>query len=210
MFRKFPRLEGGEIIALFPDSPGTSEYDMSSYMRVGQHGTASLDLVYATKPANPSEYADLKKELERAGYRLKVVQKTPSDSMDRRRAEMRGVKIQENPFDLESLEDLIGIKPITAKIVKVGKQIQLHIEKPTKELLYRLGLRKSKNPLIRAKRGLSVPDKHLLRIAQQTLRMPDAMVGVMGGPDKAESRRIIQRLTGRRPKENPGRRRGRR
>ena len=30
-----------------------------------------------------------------------------------------------------------------------------------------------------------------LRIARQTLRMPDAMVGVMGGPDKAEAARTL-------------------
>ena len=45
------------------------------------------------------------------------------------------------------------------------------------------------------KRKLSIPEQHQLRIARRTLNMPDAMVGVMGGPNKEESREIIRRLT---------------
>ena len=41
---------------------------------------------------------------------------------------------------------------------------------------------------------MSVPEKHQLRIARETLKMSDAMAGVMGGPTKAEAREIIQRL----------------
>jgi hypothetical protein len=51
------------------------------------------------------------------------------------------------------------------------------------------------------KRALSVFDKHQLKIARDTLRMPDAMVGVMGPPTKAEAREIIRRLTRKAPKE---------
>ena len=43
---------------------------------------------------------------------------------------------------------------------------------------------------------LSVPDQHLLRIAQQTLKMSPAMAAVIGGPSIAESIEIIRRLTG--------------
>jgi len=46
------------------------------------------------------------------------------------------------------------------------------------------------------KRELTTPEQHQLKIAHQTLRMPDAMVGVMGGPSKEEARRIIERLEG--------------
>ncbi len=42
---------------------------------------------------------------------------------------------------------------------------------------------------------LTVPEQHTLKIARDTLKMPDAMVGVMGGPDKATARRIIEELT---------------
>ena len=51
------------------------------------------------------------------------------------------------------------------------------------------------------KRELSVFEKHQLKIAKSTLRMPDAMVGVMGGPTKAEARKIILKLTGKKAKE---------
>ena len=48
---------------------------------------------------------------------------------------------------------------------------------------------------------MRVEDQHRLRIARQTLRMPDAMLGVMGGMTKDEARRIIKELTGKEPKE---------
>ncbi len=53
---------------------------------------------------------------------------------------------------------------------------------------------------------LSVPDTHLLRIARQNAEMNPAMQGVMGGPDIEESKKIIERLTGRpykQPKVSP-------
>jgi len=55
--------------------------------------------------------------------------------------------------------------------------------------------------MVTKKRELSVFDVHQLRIAKSTLRMPDAMVGVMGGPTKAEARKIIFKLTGKVAKE---------
>ncbi|KKL26373.1 hypothetical protein LCGC14_2395950 [marine sediment metagenome] len=41
---------------------------------------------------------------------------------------------------------------------------------------------------------LTVPEQHQLKIAKDTLRMPDAMVGVMGGPTKEQAREIIKKL----------------
>lgn len=46
--------------------------------------------------------------------------------------------------------------------------------------------------------NLTVPDRHQLRIARATLKMSDAGARIMGGPDKAEAKRIIARLTGNR------------
>ena len=46
------------------------------------------------------------------------------------------------------------------------------------------------------KRKLSVFDKHQLRVARDTLSMPDAMIGVMGGPTRQEAIEIFSRLTG--------------
>jgi len=40
----------------------------------------------------------------------------------------------------------------------------------------------------------TVPDKHMEKIAKKTLRMPDAAVGVMGGPSKEEARANLKRL----------------
>jgi len=40
---------------------------------------------------------------------------------------------------------------------------------------------------------MSVPDKHEFRIAVQTLKMPDAMLGVMGGPSKEQALQTLAR-----------------
>ena len=74
IFRKF---EEGDIIALFPELVGTNDISTCmSYQHVGQHGAASVDLVYDTKPATPSEYKDLYDELTNmVGYDLQIVKK---------------------------------------------------------------------------------------------------------------------------------------
>lgn len=50
-------------------------------------------------------------------------------------------------------------------------------------------------------RQLSVPERHQLKIARKTLRMHDAAVNILPGPSKAEAREIIQKLTGKKPRE---------
>lgn len=74
VFRKFP---DGDIIAMFYEDQRPSKYGLvcMSYMEVGQHGEASLDLVQSTELATPEEYADLKEELESIGYNLDVRKK---------------------------------------------------------------------------------------------------------------------------------------
>lgn len=62
---------------------------------------------------------------------------------------------------------------------------------------------KRENPKRRNPRALSVPEKHQLRIARDTLKMSEAMARVMGGPSHAEARAIILRLTGKPATENP-------
>lgn len=42
-------------------------------------------------------------------------------------------------------------------------------------------------------RHLDVPTQHQIKIAKQTLRMSDVMVGVMGGPNKEQSRAILKK-----------------
>lgn len=51
------------------------------------------------------------------------------------------------------------------------------------------------------RRHLEAPERHQLRVAQQTLKMPAPMLGVMGGPTVAEAKAIVQRLV----KNNPAR-----
>lgn len=51
------------------------------------------------------------------------------------------------------------------------------------------------------KGNLTPAEKHQLKIALKTLKMPDAMAGVMGGMTKEEARDIIEELTGQRPAE---------
>ena len=48
---------------------------------------------------------------------------------------------------------------------------------------------------------LTVPQKHQLKIARDTLKMTDAGSKVMGGPNKEEARAIIKKLTGKVVKE---------
>lgn len=95
VFRKWPKSEGGGIIALFPYDLGTNEsYTCSSYEHVGQHGAADVGIIYRTKPATPEEYAALKHELESGPYNyvLGVRSRIPSDATERRRRQIAEVK----------------------------------------------------------------------------------------------------------------------
>ena len=88
IFRKWPKREGGDVIALFPTLVGDmSPYTCMSYEHVGQHGGADpQEVVWATKPAKPAEYADLMAELKSIGYDdLVVYQKLQYRWIDERR-----------------------------------------------------------------------------------------------------------------------------
>lgn len=51
-------------------------------------------------------------------------------------------------------------------------------------------------------RKLSVPEKHQLRVARDTLKMSDVGALIMGGPTKSEACQIILKLTGRPVRED--------
>lgn len=71
LFRVFK--DDGSVIAFFPDvkeGPGL----VSSYMHLGQHGSASYPNSN-TRPATPNEYAPLARELKSLGYRLKIAKR---------------------------------------------------------------------------------------------------------------------------------------
>jgi hypothetical protein len=88
IFRKWKGT--GDVIALFPEVPGTvNPAHCLSYERHGQHGAAHLAGVIAnTRPASPEESADLARELERIGYELEPVTRTPGNAWDTRRVEI--------------------------------------------------------------------------------------------------------------------------
>lgn len=73
VFRKY---RNGDIIALLPDIAFKRDYNVMSYMHVGQHGEVDYSAVIrATKPAAESEYKPLLDELRGLGYDLRVVKK---------------------------------------------------------------------------------------------------------------------------------------
>jgi hypothetical protein len=77
IFRKYK--EGGDILALFPELPGTTDpATCLCYEHVGQHGAGNYYhcIDNLTVSAKPEEYADLKAELENIGYRLQVMKKS--------------------------------------------------------------------------------------------------------------------------------------
>ena len=77
--------EGKEVIAFFPEEPGTrNPYNCSCYERVGQHSSADVGYAAALKPAK--EFAELKKELEMMGYLLCVGKKFTRAALEKRRA----------------------------------------------------------------------------------------------------------------------------
>ena len=41
---------------------------------------------------------------------------------------------------------------------------------------------------------MSIFEKHQLRIAKKTLKMPDGMVGIMGGMTKQEAKEFIKKM----------------
>jgi hypothetical protein len=116
IFRKFPASEGGEIIAIFPYDKADAEGNVSSYMTVGQHGAASPQLVGRTKLASSSQYADLKRELEGIGYRLRVIKKWPTAGA------MRRILSHQNPGP-----SALPSKWTPATITRRGRQIQIRV-----------------------------------------------------------------------------------
>lgn len=86
IFRKF---KDGDVIAIFPDIFGSSTYDMLSYMHVGQHGACDCGIVQRTKLAIIEDYASLQKELSSIGYNLQICKRIPSNSLQKRKNEIR-------------------------------------------------------------------------------------------------------------------------
>ncbi len=78
------------VLAVFPAEPGTnSPYTCSCYAHMGQHATCDESYAASLKPAKPGEYADLKRELERIGYRLDVRSRFTKHDLAARKAALR-------------------------------------------------------------------------------------------------------------------------
>jgi hypothetical protein len=70
---QFRKLKG-EIIAVFPyEIEGRDT--VLSYQHIGQHGQDVWYINTFTRPASPSEYEPLKKELEQIGYNLDIIKR---------------------------------------------------------------------------------------------------------------------------------------
>lgn len=76
VFRRWKKKDGGEVLALFPSMIETDAGYCNSYMHLGQHGAADFSgLIHLTKPTKETDedVQELKRELERIGYRLRVM-----------------------------------------------------------------------------------------------------------------------------------------
>lgn len=82
-----------EPTAIFPGIPGdSSRYNCMVYKRLGQHGTGTLgDMIRNSRPATPEEYAPLARELERIGYKLRIVRRATRRHREERYAELARV-----------------------------------------------------------------------------------------------------------------------
>lgn len=68
------RMFRGEVIALFPEVPGTRDSrTCNSYMHAGQHSSADYDgVIESSRAAEKKEYAELAAELRGIGYVLEI------------------------------------------------------------------------------------------------------------------------------------------
>lgn len=86
IFRIFPKLHGGGVIAIFPQIACTvgRPHLCQSYQHIGQHSAACADMSFVNRMAKPSEYRELAKELRGLGYRLDIRKRaTPADYRER-------------------------------------------------------------------------------------------------------------------------------
>jgi hypothetical protein len=59
-------------------------------MHFGQHGSADPTfIIQASRPAKPAEYEELKEELEKIGYCLRVVKRHTGFMLDKRKQELK-------------------------------------------------------------------------------------------------------------------------
>lgn len=87
---RIARDKSREVCALFPALAGTNDpWTCSCYVHVGQHSSASVDYVRASRLAKPHEYADLAQELRRIGYKLDIRKRFTSTDLEARKEQVR-------------------------------------------------------------------------------------------------------------------------
>lgn len=91
IFRKFPT---GEVIALFPQDPGTNDANTcGNYMHIGQHGSGNASFG-DTKAARYPEYESLMRELQGIGYDLEIRKRFSDKDRAARLAEINRAAIE--------------------------------------------------------------------------------------------------------------------
>ncbi len=89
IFRKEGKGNDTNILAVFPEQTGTNDSNTCGcYAHVGQHSSMDVAFYFDTKPVKPSEYQDLKTELESIGYNLKVYKRWQQSFNKERREEL--------------------------------------------------------------------------------------------------------------------------
>ncbi len=74
IFRTVKR--GGDVVAVFPDSPEMAVNHFMCYQHIGQHGSCSFEWYRSdTRPATEAEIAPLLCELQGMGYVVKAVKR---------------------------------------------------------------------------------------------------------------------------------------
>jgi hypothetical protein len=83
----------GDVTAVMPCDPaGYMTDQMGCYAHVGQHSGCTHSWYVTTRAAKLAEYANLLKELESIGYRVKVYARIQPWMRDKRREAARGFK----------------------------------------------------------------------------------------------------------------------
>ena len=75
VFRKFDPRDGGDVIALFPKERCGKGNLIWSYQHIGQHGSASPELITELLPCQQEEYQSLLDELTSIGYDNLLIEK---------------------------------------------------------------------------------------------------------------------------------------
>lgn len=87
------KTDSKDVFALLPEVPGSClrDYIGSSYEFNG-HSAADLQLcIIKSRPAKPSEYKELKEQMERMGYELRIVNRISEKMHAKRRKAFKNV-----------------------------------------------------------------------------------------------------------------------